>query len=100
MKKIKGKSFNMNYLNTKFSGPYGLLKFIIKKYGLYNCKLSSFICENNYVVSASSGWRKGRVPSRVWNLLHKDLILLNLMGLIKDNEVMTLEDLKKEFETN
>jgi hypothetical protein len=37
------------------------------------------------------------VPNRVWNLIHKDLIMLRLLGGIKEDEIMTLEDLEEEF---
>jgi hypothetical protein len=84
-------------LNTKFEGSYQLLKYIVEKYGIYNSQITKFITENNYGISASSKWRKEKVPNKVWNLVHKDLIMLRLMGKILEHEVMTLEELEAEF---
>jgi hypothetical protein len=85
-------------LNTSFEGSYQLLKYIVDKYEIYNAQVTKFVTENNYGISATSSWRKkGMVPNRVWNLIHKDLIMLRLLGGIKEDEIMTLEDLEEEF---
>jgi hypothetical protein len=85
-------------LNINFNGSYALLKYIVQKYEIYNSEITKFITENNYGISATSSWRKKGVPPRVWNLVHKDLIMLRCLGRMKEDEVMTLEQLEREFE--
>lgn len=85
-------------LNIEFNGSYALLKYIIQKYKIYNSEITKFITENNYGVTAAIAWRKKGVPPRVWNLIHKDLIMLRCIGRTEENEVMSLKELEKEFE--
>jgi hypothetical protein len=93
------KHYETNFdLNTDFEGSYQLLKYIVEKYEIYNSQVTKFVTENNYGISATSSWRKkDTVPNRVWNLVHKDLIMLRLTGKILEDEVLTLEDLQDEF---
>lgn len=90
--------FDEETMNITFNGSYALLKYIIEKYGIYNSQITKFITENCYGISASSSWRKIEVPSRVWNIIHKDLIILMLSGKIAEDKVMTLEELNEEFQ--
>jgi hypothetical protein len=85
-------------LNTDFEGSYKLLKYIVEKYKIYNAQITKFVTDNNYGISATSSWRKKDVvPNRVWNLIHKDLIMLRLAGKIPEEDIMTLEELQDEF---
>jgi hypothetical protein len=88
---------NCDDLNIKFEGSYELLKWIIIKYEIYNSQVTKFITSSSYGISSSSSWRKNGVPPRVWNIMHKDLIMLRVTGKIDDNKVMNLEELAKEF---
>ena len=88
-------------LNIKFNGDYCLLKWIIKKYqGIlpYN-GIMEFSYTNLYTKNTSHFWNLNGVPTRVWNQLHKDFVIARLMGRIKDEEVMTFEEMETEFES-
>jgi hypothetical protein len=87
-------------LNTNFSGSYDFLKWIIKdKYKIYGSCVSKFFSLNNYVAanrkrgSMTSPLLTG-VSNKTWNLLYKDLIILNNMGYI---EFDSLEELEEEY---
>ena len=99
---------NCDLLNTTFNGSYQLLKYIINKYNIYSYphpknnksapQITKFATDNGYSTSSCGIWsKKDEVPPRAWNALHKDLIMLRATGKIKDDEVMTLEKLKEEF---
>jgi hypothetical protein len=86
-------------LTAKFSGSYELLKYIIKKYGqhMYSGQILQFALQNNYTIACSTNWKRNGVQMRVWNALHKDLVILRLSGKVAEDEVMSLKDLKEEF---
>ena len=86
-------------LTAKFSGSYELLKYIIRKYGkyMYCGQILQFALQNNYTIACSTNWKRNGVQMRVWNALHKDLVILRLSGKVTEDEVMSLEDLKEEF---
>ena len=86
--------FDEDTMNIVFDGSYALLKYIIENNNIYDSQITKFITENCYGISASSSWRKKKVPSRIWNLVHKDLMILRLSG----KDVKTLEELRREFE--
>lgn len=89
---------NCDDLNIKFEGNYSLLKYIIEKYQIYNSQVTKFVSENNYSISSCKTWSKNKaVPPRVWNIVHKDLIMLRCMGKIEEEDVMSLEELEQEF---
>lgn len=86
--------------NIRFTGDYQLLKWIINKYKgrlPYN-GIMDFMNQNLYSAKNTAWfWEKGGVPQRVWNSIHKDLIMARLTGRIKDEEIRTLTELKNEF---
>lgn len=87
--------------NVEFRGSYSLLKWIIAKYKKelpYNGLILNFIHQIHYTRNVCANWEAYGVPSRVWNSVHKDLIMANLMQRIKDEDVKDLEQLKEEFE--
>lgn len=93
-------NFKAEDLNTKFEGSYELLKYIISKYEIYGSQITRFSTENNYSISSCKTWSKNnKVPIRVWNIIHKDLVMLRLLGKIKEDQVMTLEALENEFQS-
>ena len=87
--------------NIKFKGEYALLKWIIKRYSSvlpYESSVLTFaksLPHNG--ISTGHDWNKYGVPPRVWNSLHKDLVIAHLMGRIKERDIKTLEELKIEF---
>lgn len=90
-------------INVSFRGDYSFLKWVIKKYKSelpYNGEVIQFT-KSLPVIANSTGfnWIKYGVPSRTWNSLHKDLVIARLMGKIKDEDVRTLEELKKEYDS-
>jgi len=90
----------MDLFNIRFSGDYDLLKWIIKKYKNalpYNGEVLRFSASLPYCKSMCHDWNHYGVPTRVWNSLHKDLVIARLMGKIKDEDVRTLEQLRQEF---
>lgn len=85
-------------LNITFHGSYDLLVWILKKYRNqlpYNGEVKQFVLQNNYTLYCSTHWKKYGVNSRVWNAIHKDLLIAFLMGKI---EIVSLNDLKKMYE--
>lgn len=88
-------------MSQGFSGSYGLLKWIIQKYKNelpYNGSIMQFATLNHYTQSiCSSKWKHNGVGYRVWNGLEKDLIILTLMGKVKDRDARTLVQLKAEY---
>jgi hypothetical protein len=87
--------------SSTFSGSYELLEFVLNKYDLYECKVSKLVEEYNYNDKQRWGgypkwWHYQGIPLRVWNLLHKDLTILSLSGLI---EFDNLEQLRSEYES-
>ena len=92
----------MELFNIRFSGDYQLLKWIIKKYKKalpYNGEVLRFSASLPYCKSMCHDWNNYGVPTRVWNSLHKDLVIARLLGKINDDEIKTLIDLKEEFKT-
>ena len=90
-----GLLFKEEDMNIKFHGSYDLLKYIIEKYNIYNSKITQFITDNCYSISASSSWRKKDVPFRVWNIIYKDLLIMRLCG----KDVKMLDELQQEFKS-
>jgi len=88
-------------MNRGFSGSYGLLKWIIRKYHKeleYNGSIMKFTLHNHYTTSiCSSKWKHEGVGYRVWAILEKDLIIATLMGKVKDEDAKTLLQLKEEY---
>jgi hypothetical protein len=84
-------------LNIKFNRSYIFFKWILQKYKIqlpYNGEIRQFAITNNYCPKICDQWRNYGVGYRVWNLLHKDLIISFLMGKI-DN--LDLYELEREF---
>jgi len=84
-------------LNIKFNRSYIFFKWILQKYKTqlpYNGEIKQFAITNNYCHKICDQWRNYGVGYRVWNLLHKDLIISFLMGKI-DN--LDLYQLEREF---
>lgn len=87
-----------NDLNITFHGSYNLLVWILKKYRNqlpYNGEIKQFVLQNNYTLYCSTHWKKYGVNSRVWNTLHKDLIICFLMNKIEN---ISLSELKQMYE--
>ena len=93
-------------LFIKFSGSYDLLKWIIKdKYHIYNGRIYEFLQKNNYKICRDKQKHKGLycpapitnygVSKRIWNLLNKDLIILDQGKAI---DFHSLQNLKQEYE--
>jgi hypothetical protein len=92
------KDVEKNILNIEFRGSYKLLKYIVQKYNLSQGEITRFAVDNNYSIPACQIWnRNNKVPPRLWSVVHKDLIMLRLLGKIEENDVMTLEELREEF---
>jgi hypothetical protein len=84
-------------LNIKFNRSYIFFKWILQKYKTqlpYNGEIRQFAITNNYCPKICDQWRNYGVGYRVWNLLHKDLIISFLIGKI-DN--LDLYELEREF---
>jgi len=84
-------------LNIKFNRSYIFFKWILQKYKIqlpYNGEIRQFAITNNYCPKICDQWRNYGVGYRVWNLLHKDLIISFLIGKI-DN--LDLYELEREF---
>lgn len=90
---------NINYKN--FGGCYDLFKYIVRKYKneLYEYNGSYIKCleEYSYLAGRQNHMARNGVPSRIWALLHKDLLIAKLMNRINDNNYRTLHELKEEF---
>lgn len=87
--------------NIRFSGSYELLKWVLQKYKSelpYNGEIFRFAVSNRYSENTCNHWSYRGVNERVWNMIHKDLVIANLMGAVKDEDVRDLDCLKKEFE--
>ena len=83
-------------LPTPFSGSYELLEFIIIKYNLSSGQVSEFASANSLNrESLRWNWRTYGVPLRIWNLIYKDLTIINLAT--GPEEFVELTDLKNEF---
>jgi hypothetical protein len=85
-------------LNIKFNRSYIFFKWILQKYKTqlpYNGEIRQFAITNNYCPKICDQWRNYGVGYRVWNLLHKDLIISFLIGKI-DNP-LDLYELEREF---
>ncbi len=93
MNQLNSLGYKSESLDIKFEGHYNLLKYILGKYSIYNSQITRFITDNYYGISASSSWRKRKVPALVWNMIHKDLVILRMSG----KDVKTLEELQEEF---
>lgn len=86
--------------NLRFSGSYDLLKWIVSKYKKelpYDGMVIKFMNDTFYTKDSSYSWNKNGVPTRVWNVLNKDLVMATLLGRIKEEDAKTLEQLKEEF---
>jgi len=95
------KYYSPEDLNTKFESDYNFLVFVLKKYkiadGCVKKFASNFYCLQD--VRPIFTWRKkNKVPAKLWNFLHKELILARLTGKIKEDEIMSFEDLQKQFD--
>jgi len=87
-----------NCFSTKFSGSYSFLKYILKKYNLYDGEITKLLKEYSFSVVCSTKWKSYYgVPLRLWNMLNKDLMILKFQGII---EFESLETLKREYEEN
>jgi hypothetical protein len=90
-------------LNIKFNRSYIFFKWILQKYKIqlpYNGEIRQFAITNNYCPKICDQWRNYGVGYRVWNLLHKDLIISFLIGKIDTTDFYQLEreflELKQE----
>lgn len=84
-------------LNIKFSGDYYLLLWILRKYKKelpYQGCIKYFALNNNYSLKVCDAWRRYGVGYKVWNILHKDLTILFLMGKI---EMISLSELEEAW---
>lgn len=84
-------------LNIKFKGSYELLCWILKRYKKelpYSGYIGHFATANNYYFSCSKEWKRYGVNYKVWNLLHKDLVIGYLMNKI---EVANLNQLQEIY---
>ena len=85
-------------LSIAFSGSLDLLKFILKKYTLYNGSYIRFLKSINYKVHQrrSAKFYQYGISARIWNTLYKELIILKLRGVI---EFDTMNKLLEEYES-
>jgi hypothetical protein len=82
-------------LNIKFSGDYYLLMWILRKYQKelpYQGAVKYFATQNNYSFKVCDAWRRYGVGYKVWNIIHKDLTILFLMGKIEMANLFDLEE--------
>jgi hypothetical protein len=87
---------NIN-INIKFNGSYLFFRWVLQHYKNqlpYNGEVKQFAIENNYCPKICDQWRNYGVGYRVWNLLHKDLIISFLIGKI---DCADFYDLEREF---
>jgi len=86
-------------LNIDFEGDYAFLKWIIYKHDtvLPYDGIVDYACCNLYTKNSSHFWGQNGVPKRVWNQLHKDLLILGLVGRINYSGIESLEKMRKEF---
>tara|TARA_Y100000385_G_C12880496_1_gene545548 strand:- start:43 stop:324 length:282 start_codon:yes stop_codon:yes gene_type:complete len=93
----------MIFIDYNFSGDLQLLSFILDKHKnyLYDGSVKKFIESNkwNNASQLKYSWQINGVPPRVWNILHKDLIILRLKGLLNFKD-SNLKDLKEGFQTS
>jgi len=93
----------MIFIDYNFSGDLQLLSFILDKHKnyLYDGSVKKFIESNkwNNPSQLKYSWSINGVPPRVWNILHKDLIILRLKGLLNFRD-SNLKDLKEGFQTS
>jgi hypothetical protein len=82
------------FQNTIFAGSYDFFKYVLKKYRIYKGQPYTYFRSNGYKCCR---WNYTGVPTKVWNLLHKDLTILSLSGLI---EFENLEQLKNEYKSS
>ena len=93
--------FKSEDLNTNFKSTYQVLEYVLNKYNIANGDVRQFAGNNFYNLTDPRPvltWKKNnKVPNKLWNLLHKNLVLLRVSGKIKDSDIMSLEDLEQEF---
>ena len=89
------------HLNISFSGDFELLQHIIDKYkhilGYNTIKEITKSLGYKDFKTCQYRWVDMGVPERVWNSLHKDLLIFHLMGKISSDE-SNLRKLEEEFE--
>lgn len=85
-------------INVTFQGDYDFLKWIINKYKNqlpYNGEILMFGRKIHYSKNISHSWNRYGVNPRIWNFIHKDLLIAYLSGKI--NEFKTLYELNEEY---
>ena len=94
-------SNKININDKNFGGCYDLFKYIIKKYKTqlpeYRGSYIRCLEEYAYLAGRQNHMARNGVPSRIWALLHKDLLIARLMNRFTDDDYMTLHELKEEF---
>jgi hypothetical protein len=81
-------------LNITFNGKYYFLLWVLKKYKTelpYCGQVKQFALMNNYSEKVCDAWRRYGVGYKVWNILHKDLVILFLVGKIQMTSLPELE---------
>jgi len=87
--------------NLRFSGSYYLLKWILAKYKKelpYGGEIKQFSLQNHYSINICDQWRNYGVGYRVWNIIHKDLLIAHLVGKIESLKDSSLHKLKGDYE--
>ncbi len=84
-------------LPTPFTGSLDLLKFILTEYNINNGNIAEFAKANGFNASSKKpcrSWDDYGVPLRIWNICYKNLTILSLE---KNQEIITLQELKQQF---
>lgn len=91
----------MTSISYSFSGSIDFLNFVLSKYNLYGGSVRQFLLDNkwNNPRQVKYSWSINGIPQRAWNILHKDLLIIHLMGKININQ-SDLRVLEKEFQTS